>query len=76
MYHQFPLKCRITQHATDRDLIFSLPVGMHTEPHRLEESRTVVQKLSFGLQTLKLYLVIVPHLIRGDGEGVMGRRSI
>ena len=44
----------------------SLPVCMHVESHRPEEPRTVVQKLSFGLQALKLYLVIVPYLIGGD----------
>jgi len=43
---------------------------MHVESHRPEEPRTVVQKLSFSLQTLKLYLVIVPHLIGGDGKDV------
>ena len=49
-------------------LIFSSPVGMHMESHRSKELCTVVQKLSFRLQTLKLYLIVVPHLIRGDGR--------
>jgi len=42
---------------------------MHAESHRSEEPRTVVQKLSFGLQTLKLNLVIVLHLLGDEGEG-------
>ena len=45
---------------------------MHTESHRFEELRTAVQKLSFGLQILKLYLVIVAHLI-GDRRGGIDR---
>ena len=42
---------------------------MHVESHRFEEPHTVVQKLSFGLQTLKLNQVIVPHLLGDEGAG-------
>ena len=49
-------------------IFFSLPVGMHVKSHRSEELCTVVQKLSFSRQTLKLYLIVVPHLIQSDGE--------
>lgn len=44
---------------------------MHTESPRFEELRTAVQKLSFSLQILKLYLVIVVHLMVTGGEELM-----
>ena len=76
--HMYSIKIlpHTRSHKCNTHLIFfSLPVGMHVESHRSEELCTVVQKLSFRRQTLKLYLIVVPHLIRGDGEEVMGRRG-
>ena len=47
---------------------YFLPVCMHVESHRPEQFCTVVQKLPFCFQALKLHLVIVPCLGGGEEE--------
>ena len=57
-----------TNHAHVCKGHYSLPVCMHIESHRPEQFCTVVQKLPFCLQALKLHLVVVPCLEGGEEE--------